>query len=274
MLLEVEHVTSFAYSSPIRDVVMELRLGPMERPGQVIRRFELEVRPRSATPSHRDAFGNVIHTYAYYGELQYLDVTSRTFAEVHERLVQEWISPAEMLRYRQFGGPISNVAEIQDVARLLGVEPDPRTRLWKLTELINDRFIYEPFSTAVNTTVEDFVKLGRGVCQDFTHFWVGAARALGFPARYVSGYIYNAGGTERGSEASHAWGEAYVEGLGWLGFDPTNRKTAGDQHLAVAVGRDYRDIAPTKGVYRGLANEELTITVRTREHAQLPAGTS
>jgi transglutaminase-like putative cysteine protease len=274
MLLEVEHITSFSYSSPVHDVVMELRLGPMERPGQVIKRFDLAVMPYAPTPSHWDAFGNRIHTYAYYGALAYVEVTSRTFAEIHERLVAEWIAPAEVLRYRQFGGPIANVPGVIALAAEIPTGADPGERLWRLTELINDRFDYEPMATQVNSTVDDFLRLGRGVCQDFTHLWVGVARALGYPARYVSGYIYNPAGTEKGADASHAWGEAYVENLGWIGFDPTNRKPVGDQHLAVAVGRDYRDIAPTKGVYRGLTTELLSITVNTREYTQLPAGSS
>jgi transglutaminase-like putative cysteine protease len=112
----------------------------------------------------------------------------------------------------------------------------------------------------VTTAVDEVLRLRSGVCQDFAHLFIAVARAMGVPARYVSGYVYSgSGATSVG--ASHAWAEAWVPGRGWLGYDATHPVRAGEQHVRVAVGRDYRDAAPTRGVYVGAARGQLDVRV-------------
>jgi transglutaminase-like putative cysteine protease len=129
---------------------------------------------------------------------------------------------------------------------------------------INDRFEYQAETTDVYTGVAEVLKLRRGVCQDFAHLYVAVGRAMGIPTRYVSGYVVP-GGDRLGAAATHAWAEAWVPGRGWIGYDPTNPIKVGPQHVAVAVGRDYQDVAPTRGVFVGRAEEEMEVDVRITE---------
>jgi len=118
--------------------------------------------------------------------------------------------------------------------------------------------------TSVYTGVEEVLELRAGVCQDFAHLFIAAARAMGIAARYVSGYIHIPGDGGITEGASHAWAEAWVPGAGWVGFDATHPVRAGENHVRVAVGRDYRDAAPTRGVYVGTATGTMNVIVRTR----------
>jgi transglutaminase-like putative cysteine protease len=119
---------------------------------------------------------------------------------------------------------------------------------------------YERGATTVRTTADEVLALGRGVCQDFAHVFLGACRSRGIPARYVSGYLYDEA-LEGGHAASHAWVDVWSEEQGWISLDPTHDRAQTDHYVRVAVGRDYADVPPTRGIYRGSAQEELDVTV-------------
>jgi transglutaminase-like putative cysteine protease len=132
----------------------------------------------------------------------------------------------------------------------------------RLQRAIYDSFEYESGITEVHSPIEHALRERRGVCQDFAHIMIAIARAWGVPARYVSGYMYHRGSKDRSkSDATHAWVEAYLPSLGWLGFDPTNNIPAGERHVRAAVGRDYADVPPTRGTFKGAADSELSIAV-------------
>jgi transglutaminase-like putative cysteine protease len=141
---------------------------------------------------------------------------------------------------------------------------DPLTVLRDLNSAINSAFEYTPNSTRVDSPIDEALRMRKGVCQDYAHIMITLARQLNIPCRYVSGYLYqHSRGAERSTgEATHAWVEAYLPGLGWIGFDPTNNTTTDERHIRVAIGRDYADVPPTRGVYRGKAESELAVTVR------------
>jgi transglutaminase-like putative cysteine protease len=139
--------------------------------------------------------------------------------------------------------------------------------LKKISECIHMNFIYDPSATDVHTTVEETVKLKRGVCQDFAHLMIAVCRSKDIPARYVSGYHFIGdlqGGHADYEQASHAWVEAYVPGKGWVGYDPTNNMMVNWRYVKIGHGRDYRDIVPVKGVYTGTAAQTLTVDVDVR----------
>jgi transglutaminase-like putative cysteine protease len=129
-----------------------------------------------------------------------------------------------------------------------------------------ERFEYRPQSTSVDSPIDDALRSRQGVCQDFAHVMIGLVRRLGVPCRYVSGYLFrDAASTDRSPDgATHAWVEALLPELGWIGFDPTNDLLAGERHVRVAVGRDYSDVPPTRGVYKGVTavKSELAVAVR------------
>jgi transglutaminase-like putative cysteine protease len=134
---------------------------------------------------------------------------------------------------------------------------------------VNADFTFDAGATAITTPLSRVLLDRRGVCQDFAHLLIGLSRSIGIPARYVSGYTVSAtgdaGAPMADTEASHAWAEAYTPSHGWRGFDPTNDLVASTAHIKMAIGRDYADVPPTRGTFRGHADERLTVSVETRQ---------
>jgi transglutaminase-like putative cysteine protease len=132
----------------------------------------------------------------------------------------------------------------------------------RLARFVHGALEYCPGATTVQTRAGEALRQGRGVCQDFAHATIALCRSLGIPALYASGYLYN-GPRDllRGAQASHAWCEVFVPGSGWRGLDPTNDQAVGEPYVKLAVGRDYADVAPVKGRYRGTAEQELEVEV-------------
>jgi transglutaminase-like putative cysteine protease len=127
---------------------------------------------------------------------------------------------------------------------------------------VHDNFTYTPLATSVSTHMTEVIQQRRGVCQDFAHVMLGMCRAIKIPARYVSGYLFSGlNSSLLGSQASHAWCEVYVPGFGWRALDPTNSRQADENFVKVAVGRDYADIVPVKGHYKGPPSEKMSVHV-------------
>jgi transglutaminase-like putative cysteine protease len=140
---------------------------------------------------------------------------------------------------------------------------DPLSTVRNLSEQIHDAFDYDTEATEVDSPIDHTLEMGRGVCQDFSHIFIACARLIGIPARYVSGYLHHReDGDQRSSPAAtHSWVETFIPSLGWVGFDPTNGMLAGERHIRVAVGRDYNDVPPTRGVFKGKPESELAYAV-------------
>jgi len=286
---EIEHTTRFAYTGPITETMMELRLMPLDGRGQRLLEFALQISPRVKVATYRDGYGNLVHYFNLLRAHQKLRVTSRSLIEMDGEFGKGGGPRGGSAEHGQEGGrPPSEQSEddlVWDFLRFrepVTDEPgvhvlaarhaptDPASgpavekALESLTVAISHDFTYDPAVTNVYTGVGEVLELRAGVCQDFAHLFIAAARAMGVPARYVSGYIHvpGAGGVTEG--ASHAWAEAWVPGTGWVGFDATHPIRAGENHVRVAVGRDYRDAAPTRGVYVGIASGAMIVNVRTR----------
>ena len=151
---------------------------------------------------------------------------------------------------------------------------DPLALLHRLTGDVYGRFEYKPKTTRVDSPIDEALDARCGVCQDFAHVFIALARPLGIPTRYVSGYLFrDVAAQDRSTDgATHAWVEAYLPRLGWTGFDPTNNIVAGERHIRVAVGRDYADVPPTRGVYKGAAAVRSELAVAVRVGAQQSSG--
>jgi transglutaminase-like putative cysteine protease len=149
---------------------------------------------------------------------------------------------------------------------------DPLELVKNLNSAVYNAISYVPKSTRVDSPVDDALQNQQGVCQDYSHIMIAIVRRLGIPCRYVSGYLFHKEGHQiRSTEgATHAWIEAYLPGLGWVGFDPTNDIVAGERHVRTAVGRDYADVPPTRGVFKGDAASELTVAVRVSPSDKTP----
>ena len=278
MYYSIRHLTTFRYSSTISQSIMEVRMQPLSEGLQRAVAFELSTTPRARVLHHRDHLGNVVHHFDIPGPHQHLEIIAKSVVSVDERrdLPEEAPGPSwedidamaalggywDMLTPSKFARPSPM---LKDLAIEAGADRngDPLTVLRRVTAEIHRSFTYCPSTTTVDSHIEEALEARRGVCQDFSHIMIALVRDLGIPCRYVSGYLFHRSGEPDRSDpdATHAWVEALLPGLGWVGFDPTNNLLAGGRHIRVAVGRDYSDVPPTRGVFKGDAVSELEVAV-------------
>lgn len=265
MKLEIVHSTRYRYSSPIAESVMEVRLRPMDGNGQRCLDFEVDVSSGIKPRTYRDGYGNNVHYFNLVRPHTRLSVTSRSVvktglaldADAGEELVHDFL---------RFRSPVKDVPGVREIARRhpiadLGAGPAVEQALDILTMTISGEFAYDRAVTNVYSSVDEVLELRAGVCQDFAHLFIAVARAMGVPARYVSGYIH---APDAATAASHAWAEAWVPGKGWVGYDATHPVRTSENHVRLAVGRDYTDAAPTRGIYVGSATGTMEVSVKTR----------
>jgi transglutaminase-like putative cysteine protease len=264
--LEIVHATRYRYSGPIAETVMEVRLRPMDGNGQRCLEFDLEISSGIEPRAYRDGYGNNVHYFNVVRPHSSLSVTSRSVVETGGALDAD---PGEDLvqDFLRFRSPVKDAPGIRELASRHPIADPSSGRsveqaLDELTLAISREFTYDRAVTTVYSSVDEVLSLRAGVCQDFAHLFIAVARTMDLPARYVSGYIHAAGAA---TTASHAWGEAWVPGRGWVGYDATHPVRAGEHHVRLAVGRDYSDAAPTRGIYVGSASGAMEVSVRTRE---------
>lgn len=267
MRFEVVHTTRFRYSAPVRQSYTEVRLCPAATMGQSVLRHRLEVRPETPVGAYTDGFGNRVQYFDLLPPHDHLEIVSRAVVEtgVDEANERPEVFPHDLLLFRP---PVVEGPALRRVAERVGAfdrssPAEVEAAAGRLRELITRGFTYSPASTTVTTATDEVVRLKRGICQDFAHLFIALSRMLGVPARYVSGYVYSASG-EPTVGASHAWADILVPEKGWLPFDATHSGIGVDRYVRLAVGRDYRDAAPTRGVFLGSARTAMEVKVETR----------
>ena len=277
MIYSVRHITRFRYKPAVRESIVEVRMQPRSEANQRCLSFDLNVKPDAVLMQYRDFLGNVVHHFDIAAKHTELNLKAQAMVEVLPPPVPNSKTPAtwdqidaavqsgaywEMLLPSDFA---RSTPMLEELARQMKVERK-RTPLETLLEInhgIKQTFAYVPNSTAVDSPIDHAISERKGVCQDFAHIMIALVRRLRIPCRYVSGYLFHANGDQaRSAEgASHAWAEAFLPGIGWTGFDPTNDMLCGDRHIRVAVGRDYAEVPPTRGVYKGGGESELSVSV-------------
>ena len=264
MWLTVEHVTRFSYDAPISEAYTELRLKPSHRDGQRCSSFSLALEPRGVSVAeYVDRFGNTVHHFDVLEQHDRIAVTARSEVWTAPRLV-DGISPTPLDRF-DFLAP-SRYVPLDDLVLELAAAPasgKPDATATSLMDAVRSAMTYERGTTNVHTTAAEALAEGRGVCQDFSHVMIGACRARGIPARYVSGYLYDPEHGDLGE--SHAWVDVHLGAEGWLSLDPTHDVEQTEHYVRVGVGRDYADVSPSRGVYKGTADETLEVAVAIRE---------
>ena len=288
MIYSVRHTTTFRYEPAVRESVMEVRLQPRSDGEQRCLSFTLEVDPAANTMQYRDFTGNTVHHFDIAGTHAQVRVAAESTVEVQSvpapRTVDsgDWAELDalvagndywEMLLPSHFA---QSSAPLEQLAQELGCKRrgNPLAVLTELNEAIYRSFAYVPNSTKVDSPIEEALQTRQGVCQDFAHIMIALVRRLNVPCRYVSGYMFHRDEAEKDRSlegASHAWVEALVPLLGWVAFDPTNNLVGADRHIRVAIGRDYADVPPTRGVYKGEAQSELSVAVTVSPAADSPA---
>jgi len=268
MILKVEHSTIFEYEDPIYETATEVRLHPAGNTSfQQCASFSLKVIPTATIFDYTDFYGNRVHHFNILQSHKRVQIVATSVVETFACPITGPFTEDEILlldllsesRYVHFD------PSIHELATLFTSFDDPYLKALDICRHINSTFRYEPGVTDVHSTSAVVMALGRGVCQDFAHIMLAVCRILRLPARYVSGYLYGGGSTPDGrDEASHAWCEVWCgEEKGWTGFDPTHKTlTVNDRYIKIGTGRDYGDIPPVRGTYKGTSAEKLRVSVR------------
>lgn len=275
MKLEVQHRTHYAYAAPVSESFNELRLRPVTNAHQTCDHFLVKVLPAARLRHFTDFYANTVHFFELpepHGSLT-IEASSRVVTQARPLALDATPFPmsrvsecARMERCFDYLQDSTYVEKSPEAWRLAVDITHDVPDLWQASlavmRHIHQNFAYSPLTTSVHTHVREVLQEKRGVCQDFAHTMITLCRCVGIPALYVSGYLYNGPReTLRGAQASHAWCEVFVPGVGWRGLDPTNNRQVDEHHIKVAVGRDYGDVPPVRGQYRGTQDRKLEVDV-------------
>jgi transglutaminase-like putative cysteine protease len=264
----IEHTTRYKYERPIKQSVNQCIMKPFDDVTQKCLDYQLTISPETKYFTHTDYWGNEVYTFYLWDEYDELVVKSDAVVEVSSHFNQGHILSEEehaaIQLTKSFQNEHAEFLSSTNFTRIPNAKLEAMTKpIWQqskslydyvknINDYIYEQFTYQSVSTTVETTAAEFLETKTGVCQDYAHLMLALCRYKGIPARYVSGYTYSGIDSKemRGRAATHAWIEAALPGVGWVGFDPTNQLLAHVQHIRVAVGRDYQDIVPIKGVYK------------------------
>lgn len=264
MRLRIRHETSYRFETPAFAVTQTLRMTPRNYEGQHVIHWRLDVDHNCRLRPAEDAFGNQTHVFAVDGPLDDLTVLVEGEIETQDtagvvRATVERFPPALFLRGTEFTAPDQDIATFAAGIRQ-EAQGDVLGQLHALLAALHDEMTFDPEPAESAATAAESFRLKRGVCQDLTHVFLVAARAIGIPARYVSGYLYFSEDMTP-HQAGHAWAEAHVPGLGWVGFDPAHKICGTEAHVRVAVGLDYLGAAPVRGSRYGGVGETCGVKV-------------
>ena len=275
MFIEIEHTLSLTYNAYIRESFLELRMQPKTTADQTLQSFVLAVGPPTKISRYRDWNGNVVHHFTIVHFHDRIEVVARSAVSTHpttpplDRVTDPRPFPEPpypLLDFLAFDGPVRPSPAMRKFSQTAAATPGATLgeQVRACGRHIREHFSYKKNVTRYDSTTEDFLSLGAGVCQDFTHLMLGLLRLRQIPCRYVSGYLHVAAGEGEAAQ-SHAWVEFYSPAAGWVPFDPTHNREVDERYVVVGHGRHYDDVPPNKGIYRGNADETLRTAVRTQE---------
>jgi transglutaminase-like putative cysteine protease len=290
MLYAIRHFTRYRYSHFVWQSMMEVRMHPRSEGNQRCFVFQLSVNPRARIFSYTDSYGNLVHHFDLPSRHGQLTIISDALVNIDAQpLVPElmayegWSDLGQLVEKKDYWDMLMPShfarpsAELEELAKEIGVtERDGRSPLAFLQDLaagVHRSLSYVKKSTAVSSPIAHALRSRQGVCQDFAHVMIALVRNAKIPCRYVSGYLYHSSENANSSAygATHAWVEALLPSVGWVGFDPTMNRLVGEGHIRTAIGRDYANVPPTMGVMKGKADTQLQVRVRvTPSQAVLP----
>jgi transglutaminase-like putative cysteine protease len=263
MLIGVEHTTSFTYAVRIAEAYTELRVRPLSKGGQHCTSFRLDTDPPGVrVRAYRDRLGNHVQHLEVLEDHDRISITAVSEVSTAPAFSEPARDASPLERHDSLApteyAPFSDA--LVDLAATAEGEGTETERAVEVMRALRELLVYEHGATDVMTRADTALELGRGVCQDFAHVMLAACRRAGIPSRYVSGYLYDPLGESE--VASHAWVDVLDAERGWVSLDPTHDREQTEAYVRVAVGRDYADVPPTRGVFKGTAEETLEVAVR------------
>jgi transglutaminase-like putative cysteine protease len=279
MILEVQHETVLDYTDPVMESTAELRMEPLSDGDQSCSSFHLAVAPNAPLYRYTDGFGNHVHHYTLMQSHLQTRMLAASVVETHPRRIhledsrstmdQSLVhAPLETFGFLQLRGPARSTSLLEPVLDALRPSQSDRVIdfVLRVSDYIKSHYTYAMDVTAASSPIDDVLQMGKGVCQDFAHLMIAVLRSYSVPARYASGYIHR----PNQESQSHAWCEAWIPDVGWIGVDPTNNQTVDEFFVKVAVGRDFTDVSPNRGIFRGQGSETISVRVATRSLERLP----
>ena len=270
MLLRINHETKLTYSNPVSETVFELRMAPPSNDDQTSMGYHLKISPQAPVTSYRDGFGNRVDLFNITSPYRELVTQATSYVRTHRRSGLErlsgvsWPSPSgssvaiEAFEYLQASPLVERSPAVTAFVSTLEVSGGTLLDVvYVLLNAVAARLQYENRVTSTRTPVSEALELGRGVCQDFAHLFLAACRGIHLPARYVSGYV-----NHPGEIATHAWCQVWGNlQVGWIDVDPTHSCIVEQDHVVTAVGRDYSDVPPNRGLWKGRSQESMAVSV-------------
>ncbi len=289
MFYAIRHFTRYRYSRSVWQSMMEVRMHPRSEGNQRCFVFQLSVNPRARIFGYTDSYGNLVHHFDLPSRHGQLTIISDALVNIENQPFipedmeyEAWQELEDLVERKDYWDMLMpsyfarTSPELEKLAGEIGADErkrrSPLAFLRDIASGVHSSFKYVKKSTRVNSPIEDALQSRQGVCQDFAHIMIALVRNARIPCRYVSGYLYHSRETDSVAEgATHAWVEALLPELGWVGFDPTMNAIASEKHIRTAIGRDYADVPPTMGMMKGKADTQLQVRVRvTPSQAVLP----
>ena len=264
MRICIDHRTDYAYDEPVPYALQQLRLTPKSRAGQEVIRWSITVDGGKVELEFDDQHNNRVSLVSTDPDRARISIhcQGEVVNDNQTGVIGTHGGYAPLWYFRRSTPLTKSGPLLRKLVRTLD-DDDDVPKLHALSAMILDKVAYEPGKTHAETSAEDALGLKRGVCQDHAQIFISCARLLGFPARYVSGYLFMEDRVEQ--DASHGWAEAYVDGLGWVGFDVANGISPDDRYIRVATGLDYKEAAPISGMRFGAGNEIMTVALQVQQ---------
>lgn len=280
MKYEITHTNIFEYENDVDQSMNHIRLKPSTDECQHLLSYQIDITPPSMTKESIDLWGNTVESFLIPQKHRSLEVKTTSVVSIqrapfierieyssemksifHSRRFKEHYLPFLKGNTYTFLSP----EQVEEMMQSVGNIENPVQFSLELMRYLHKTFTYDTEATNVHTTAQEAFALKKGVCQDYTHVMLGMLRKKGIPARYVSGYLYTGDNAEFiGDSASHAWVEVMMPGIGWIGLDPTNNVEALENHIRIGIGRDYTDVSPLQGIYRG-GSQTLEVKVSVKK---------
>jgi transglutaminase-like putative cysteine protease len=265
--IKVHHETVYSYGMPARSALQLLRMTPRSFQGHFVRRWRVEIDKDARLDRDEDAYGNITHMVFIEGPVDIVRVTVDGEVDTSDTggVIRGTVERLPLMLYLRESPLTTLTPQLRSFAESIGTtdKSNHLAALHKLMTEINRSMTFMVGTTDSATTADQAFTAGRGVCQDFAHVFITVARALDIPARYVSGYFLRTDRVDQ--DAGHAWAEAYVADLGWVGFDPANGVCTTDRYVRIAAGADYLEAAPIRGARIGGADETLAVAINVAQ---------
>ena len=265
MLLKVSHKTRYDYDHPVDYALQKVRLRPLPHPLQEIEYWELNVEGGQIEATYADHYGNHVDLVSAEPGTQTLQLTATGSVQTRDAagILGPVYGRAPLWHFEQPTTRTQAGDAVTTLSHIVAKHDTMLDGLHALSAAILEKVPYKIGKTATHTTAEDAIAIGHGVCQDHANIFIAAARKAGLPARYISGYLFMPDRVDQ--DASHAWAEVHIDGLGWVGFDVSNGVCPDDKYLRLAIGRDAQDAAPVSGLRRGFGSEALIVSLQVQQ---------